>query len=118
MSFPVTTLSLLRTAVGLSSLILPAQTSRLFYIPPSDSSILARLFGSRDLVLGLYLYLSRTDDSKTRRTALLLGMTVDAIDVLSTVACVLQGELGWEAATAAGGGAIAAIGLGWWGLSK
>ncbi|KAL9626996.1 MAG: hypothetical protein Q9164_007735, partial [Protoblastenia rupestris] len=80
MSFPVLTLSLLRVTIGLSSLILPTQTSRLFYVPPSDSSILARLFGSRELVLGLYLYLSRTDDSKTRRTALLLGIAVDAID--------------------------------------
>lgn len=44
-------------AAGVTSLIVPRQVGPLFGVPMApEASILARLFGSRDLVLGAYLW--------------------------------------------------------------
>lgn len=117
MSLTILALSVLRSTVGITSLLLPTLASRIFYIPASTSGIMFRLFGSRDLVLGSYLFLARNGVSvEARRTALLLGMVVDGIDVLSTVVCMMQGELGWQAGVWVGAGALMFVAMGWWGL--
>ena len=47
----------MRMAAGLTALVAPRQTVPLFGLAMStESSMLARLFGSRDLVLGYYLW--------------------------------------------------------------
>jgi len=51
------TISVMRMAAGVSTLIVPRQVGPLFGLAMSpESSLLARLFGSRDFVLGAYLW--------------------------------------------------------------
>ncbi|KEF62913.1 uncharacterized protein A1O9_00887 [Exophiala aquamarina CBS 119918] len=53
----IKTLSVMRMAAGLSTLIVPRQVGPLFGLAMSpESSLLARLFGSRDFVVGAYLW--------------------------------------------------------------
>jgi hypothetical protein len=62
------TISALRIAAGLTSLIVPRQIGPLFGVPMApEASILARLFGSRDLVLGAYLWKTVSEWDATRR---------------------------------------------------
>ncbi|KAK5057470.1 hypothetical protein LTR84_011470 [Exophiala bonariae] len=51
------TISVLRMAAGVSTLIVPHRVGPLFGLTIGpDASVVARLFGSRDFILGAYLY--------------------------------------------------------------
>jgi hypothetical protein len=126
-------LSLSRFAVGTSCLIFPATAFTAFLLPPPGShTTIARLFGARDAVLGAYLwYASRTShgvistspvkavdiDREKRKwrlkEALLLGIIVDSIDVMSSAACVLEGNLEPRQWPLIGGGAVLFVFLAW-----
>jgi hypothetical protein len=156
-------LSSARILVGTGCLLLPAHSAVLAGASPAGTSaaavnVIARLFGSRDLVLGGYLWvaLSKYDrklegiventiipgGSKEReplaavksndgplgenkhdvgevqhlRAALWLGLTCDVIDVVSTLFCVVDAEMGTRGMVIATGGAVLLATLGAMGL--
>lgn len=56
-SIVLKTISILRVAAGVSSLIVPRHVGPLFGLPMGpEASVFARLFGARDFVLGAYLW--------------------------------------------------------------
>jgi Ca2+/Na+ antiporter len=131
-----TLLSLSRFSVGAFSLIFPATACTTFLLPPPGShTTIARLFGARDAVLGAYLwYASRaspeaassTSSAKTGeikrekrkwrlKEALLLGAVIDSLDVISSTACVLEGNLEPGQWPLIGGGAALFVFLAWLG---
>jgi len=66
-SLTLKTLSILRMLVGSSTLLLPRQIAPVFGIPISpEATIIARLFGIRDFVLGAYLWKVVRDWDATR----------------------------------------------------
>ncbi|KAI9832698.1 MAG: hypothetical protein M1826_001255 [Phylliscum demangeonii] len=101
----------IRGLVGISCLLWPGLTSRVVMLPLETASdtILFRLFGSRDLVVAWLLYASPTPDE--RRRALIAGAVVDAIDVCSSAACILEGNMGLGPAITVGAGALSLVGL-------
>lgn len=106
-----------RSVIGIASLLVPHITTTFFQIPLSTSStIVLRLFGSRDLGLVALVWMAKSEEA--RRTALLIGILVDSIDVLSTAACMLEGNLDLIPAAWVGGGAAGLVGLALLGLRR
>jgi hypothetical protein len=128
-----------RILVGGSLLILPRMTSPFFGIPlTSQTVVLARLFGSRDLVLGglLWSTASRAVSSASSssslgftgvgggwdhvggiKSLLVAGLVVDGLDVCSCLFGVLDGTIKGRTIPWIGGGAAAFVGLGLLGLT-
>jgi hypothetical protein len=80
-----------RVAIGGVAVAAPDLGVKLFRLDPAANPQLpymARLFGSREIVLGAATLLAR---GKTRRNLILAGVAVDAAD---TAAAVLAGEDG------------------------
>jgi hypothetical protein len=106
--------SIVRMAVGGSCVVVPQLACQALHVPFASSSALGwRLFGSRDFILGAYLWLAKDANP---RTALLLGLAVDSIDVSSATACFLEGNVGWEPLVSVGAGAAVFVCLGLAGL--
>ena len=105
-----------RLLVGIGSLLVPKTTANVFLIPASPSSIIFRLFGARDAVLGGLLW--SADTEALSRQALMIGAMIDAVDVVSTVACMLGEGLELGPAVTVGGGAALFLSLGLWGLQN
>ena len=92
-TLPLTLLSTLRIGVGSVSFLLPSFTcSTLFYPVPATSLLAVRLFGCRDLALGVLLATAKSPEA--RRRAVLAGVAVDALDVVACVWGYGSGELG------------------------
>lgn len=126
----IRTIAVLRLSLGSASLTVPHSAIPLFGIPlTSDSAILARLFGIRELVLGGLLWAARPHSDAARkntsldvdrgqelRRVLLAGLVVDAVDVCSCAVGALNGTLDGPAIGLVGGGALVAVALGLLGL--
>ncbi|KWU46230.1 hypothetical protein RHOSPDRAFT_32228 [Rhodotorula sp. JG-1b] len=108
MSLATTTLSVLHITVGASALLAPSFTAAFFGLVPAASSLfVTRLFGSRDLALGLAVWAtsgaagtrdrdrpaagSRTKNE--RRGALWIANLVNAIDIVSCVWSYYEGSI-------------------------
>lgn len=119
-TFIVRTLAIARTLVGVSLLAVPTLTARTFFLPVSGSSaLILRLCGARDAALGGLLWSSSSATSQSAdpvRTALLTGAVVDAIDLVSVGACLLDGSVTTAPAATVGGGAAVFLAAGLWGL--
>ena len=114
--FSTTLLAALRIAVGGSTLVLPLQASALFGVPMApENKIMARLFGIRDLVLGVLLWTSR-GESEILRRAMWAGLVIDAVDVCSCAFGVLDGTVRNRAILSVGAGALSFVGLALLGL--
>ncbi|BGP55176.1 hypothetical protein JCM8202_006353 [Rhodotorula sphaerocarpa] len=135
-----TLLSVLHVTVGASSLLAPSWTASLFGLVPSPSArFVTRLFGSRDLALGLaILSTKRTSSlnsaganantagrirsragaalSDSARGALLAANWINGLDVVSSLVCWLQGDIGETAFLLGGPGAAFLLALGVWSL--
>ena len=85
-------ISLGRIFAGALSWASPQLSSRVFLLggsaPDGRASLLARLFGVRDLALGLALQHPSAD---VRKVALQAGVAIDSADVLATVLAVREG---------------------------
>lgn len=82
-----------RLLVGLSALLITDPIMGLFRIPTSSATTYPfRLFGVRDAVIAGLLWTANTPDQLKR--ALLAGTLVDGIDLISTCAGFLSGDLG------------------------
>jgi hypothetical protein len=82
---PVIGLSLGRIAVGAVSFARPGLAATMFGLDLEDEpqgTVLARLFGSREIVLGTATLLAR---GKTRRNLVLAGIGVDLADAVTGV---------------------------------
>ena len=98
-------------------LLLPQQASAFYGLPIApESKLMGRLFGVRDLVLGLLLWTSRGESGCELQRALWAGLVVDAIDVCSCALGVLDGTVGERAVLCVGAGALSFAGLGVLGL--
>lgn len=112
LSTPATVLSGLRLAVGVSSWATPNLAAQAFGLKPEDNPAgpyLARLFGIRDVVLGIGPGLT-TD--KARRQWLQAGLVCDVADIAAAALAGRSGGLSRTSAILAGGTAAVAVGLG------
>lgn len=120
--------------LGLSCLLIPTKTSSLFAIPlPVSAAVYTRLFGVRDLLLGLATF--RTFYSLRKRSRvdatgsfvsdkghaglkmlLWAGLVLDVVDMESCAFEYWRGGLGMEGLFRLGGGAFAAVVVGYLGL--
>jgi hypothetical protein len=102
----------LRLTLGVVAYVAPSTAARIFGIDPDESPAMesaVRLFGARELALGLGLVGA---ESIGGRRWLALGLVVDSLDVL-TVALGARGHrLGRHTVIVGGGLASVAVGLG------
>jgi hypothetical protein len=108
----VRNLSMLRLAIGAGAWLTPNVASRLFGLDPSSNpqgAYLGRLFGVRDIALGLGTMQSTGD---ARRRWLTLGVVCDAADTAAALFGRRGGYLSGFTALSAGATAAAATALG------
>jgi hypothetical protein len=119
MAFALQALAALRIGVGSASFLLPSLTTNvLFYHLPASSLLSVRLFGCRDLLLGVLLWTAKTPEA--RRRAVMAGAAVDALDVVACAWAYLGGEIDVMPALSFGGGAVSFLtlaALGWKGAA-
>lgn len=119
MSLSTTTLSVLHLTVGASAILAPAFTAAFFGLAPAPSALfITRLFGSRDLALGLALWATtRAANRKAeRRGALWVANLVNGLDVVSSVWSYFEGNINTAGLLWGAPGAAALLGLGLLGL--
>jgi hypothetical protein len=113
---PVTGLSLGRIAVGTVALADPNLAGKLFQLDPAANqqlSYVTRLFGSREVALGLATLVAR---GKTRRNLVLLGVLVDAADAGTGYLGIQEGVVSKQTGGALIGPAVGAVLAGLLGL--
>lgn len=101
-----------RIVIGVSSWLTPRVAGRLFGLDAKanpQSPYLARLFGVRDIALGLGVLASEGD---ARRRMLVAGMACDGADALAGVAGGARGYLPKFTSLLVTGVALSAVGLG------
>ena len=111
-SSPGQSLAGVRIAIGIGALVAPRLIAKLFGFDPEknpQSSYFARLFGIRDIVLGVGT-LRTTGPS--RRLWWQLGIATDATDVASAVLGHKDGSMSTVTTALAAGTAAMATGLG------
>lgn len=120
--YAIKTLSWARIATGVACLAAPRFTCALFkWNIPAESSLLVRMVGARDAVLGELLITAEDKHAhdggqRELRRALWTNMAADVVDVGSVVYAVAMGHVGRATGGLFGAGAVAFIGLGAWGL--
>jgi hypothetical protein len=90
---PALGLAAARVAIGGVAVAAPDVGTRLFRLDPAGNpqlAYLARLFGSREVVLGAAVLLAR---GKTRRNLVLAGVGVDAADAAAAVLASEDGSV-------------------------
>jgi hypothetical protein len=90
---PITGLAYGRITIGTISLLSPKLAARLFLLDPKTNPqlpYLGRLFGSREIALGV-ITLAAPDD--VRRRLIQVGVAVDAADALTGIASVVSGSV-------------------------
>lgn len=100
----------LRLTLGVASYAVPSNAARLFGIDPEESPAMdsaVRLFGARELALGLGLI---GNAGVTRWLA--LGVMSDGLDVLTVVLGARERRLSAHTVIVGGGLAVAAVALG------
>ena len=102
----------LRVVIGAGSFLTPRLSGRAFGLDPDANpqlSLMARLFGVRDLALGVGVL---TTEGEARRRWLQLGLVCDAADAAAGLIAGRNGEIGPFATVVLTGAAIAGVGLG------
>jgi hypothetical protein len=106
---PVTGLALGRIAVGVVALGSPPLAARLLRLDVADNPqlpYLSRLFGSREIALGLLTLLA---SGTARRNLVLAGIAVDAADAATGVLGVREGHVSKATAAALAVPAVGAV---------
>jgi uncharacterized protein DUF4267 len=115
---PVIGLSLGRIAVGATALANPVLAARLFQLDPVTNPqvpYVTRLFGSREVALGVATLLAR---GKAQRGLIGLGILVDGADAATGYLAMQDGSVSRKTALALIGPAVGAVGSGLFGLLK
>ncbi|MDI6908285.1 DUF4267 domain-containing protein [Nocardioides sp.] len=115
---PVIGLSLGRVAVGTVALANPDLAAKLFQLDPATNPqlpYLTRLFGSREIALGLITLLAR---DKSRRNLVLAGILVDGADAATGYLAMQEGTVSKRTALTLIVPAVGAIGSGISGLFR
>ena len=123
-------MAMLRLVVGGGSLVLPTLAGTFSGIAPRSNTVtMTRLFGVRDFALALALLTAQRQDSqplpllaagearRNLRRVLWIGILVDAVDMCSCVAGVVDGSIDVLGMWTLGGGALAFVCAGIAGLS-
>jgi len=97
-----------RALVGLASWTAPDTAVRAFGIDPARSDrFVGRLFGARDLALGVSLLAA---DARHLRAAAGIGVAIDTVDAIAGLDEYRRGTLStWALASGAGGAALFAV---------
>lgn len=109
---PVIGLSLGRIAVGAVAFARPDLAGRLLQLDTEQNPqlpYLSRLFGSREVVLGLVTLLAR---GRSRRNLVLAGIAVDAADAATGYLGIKEGTVSQKAAVGLIVPAVGALGSG------
>ena len=115
---PVTGLSLGRVAVGAVALADPARAAQMLQLDPATSPqvpYVTRLFGSREIALGLATLLA---SGATRRNLVLLGIFVDAADAATAVLATQEKQVSSKAGASMAVPAAGAVVSGLLGLRR
>jgi len=91
---PITGLAYGRIAVGTVSLLSPKLAARLFLLDPDSNPqlpYLGRLFGSREIALGMITLAA--PDGEARRRLIQVGVAVDAADALTGIVSAASGSV-------------------------
>lgn len=115
---PVTGLALGRIAIGALALGNPPLAGKLFQLDVENNPqlpYLSRLFGSRDLVLGLLTLLA---GGRSRRHLVLAGIAIDAADAATGILGVREGYLSRTTGVALTGPAVGGVLAGLAGLRR
>jgi hypothetical protein len=102
----------LRVVIGLLALVAPRLASKIFGLDAAgnpQAPYLARLFGVRDIALGVGALASK---GEARRTWVLLGIGVDATDAVSATLAGRDGSVSGVTAAKLAAPAVAAVALG------
>ena len=91
-----TQMAIIRISIGGFALVATGLARVVFRLPQADDSpatrVLARLFGIRNVVLGLITLSLRDSDAATRRRVYQLNAVVDAVDVAVLSWPILKGD--------------------------
>lgn len=115
---PVIGLSFGRVAIGTVALANPDLATKLFRLDPATNPqlpYLTRLFGSREIALGLITLLAR---GKTQRNVVLAGILVDAADAATGYLAMQEGTVSKKTALTLIAPAVGAVGSGISGLFR
>lgn len=103
-------LALTRSAIGAIAWLAPDQAATMFGLRREQSSgYIMRLFGMRDLALGLALLFA---PARSVRAVAVAGLAVDTADAVSGVLEGQRGAMDRKATTLATAGAVSAVVLG------
>ncbi len=113
---PISGLAAGRIAIGSLSMLAPRLTAKMFLLDPAANQqlpIMTRLFGSREIALGV---LTLASSGAARRQLVQVGVAVDSADVFTGLAAALSGGVPKTtgllfAAAAAGAAAAGVLGL-------
>lgn len=110
-STPVTALAALRTAVGVGAWLAPRTTGKLFglAVDSAEAVLMARLFGVRDVALGLA---TLQTDGAARRTLVQAGIACDVLDAAAAALGARRGGIGRLSAAAVAAVALTAAATG------
>lgn len=115
---PVIGLSLGRIAVGSAAVASPELAARMFQLDPVTNPqvpYVTRLFGSREVALGLATLMAR---GKARRGLIGLGVLVDAADAATGYLAMQDGSVSRRTAMTLIAPAVGAVGSGLVGMVK
>jgi hypothetical protein len=115
---PVTGLSVGRIAVGATAVANPQLAARMFQLDPTANPQLPytmRLFGSREVALGLITLVAR---GKARRAVIGAGVLVDVADAATGYLAMQDGSVSRKTAMTLIGPALGAVGSGVLGLLR
>jgi Domain of unknown function (DUF4267) len=115
---PVIGLSLGRIAIGSAALANPELAARMFQLDPASNPQLPyviRLFGSREVALGLVTLVSR---GRAQRGLLGVGILVDAADGATGYLAMQDGSVSRKTAMTLVAPAVGAVGSGLLGLLR
>ncbi|MGU3435891.1 hypothetical protein ACNHUS_23075 [Actinomycetes bacterium M1A6_2h] len=115
---PLLAMSVLRSSAGAISWVSPKNSWRVFGLgpmsEPGSAGGVTRLFGVRDLALGVALQHRNPD---VRRASIQAGMVIDVADVAASLLAYRAGAPGRSLLGVAAGASLF-VGLGAWGLRE
>ena len=106
---PITGLAYGRIVFGALSLVSPSLAARLFLLDPKTNpqlSYMGRMFGSRELALGV---MTLASSGATRRRLVQLGVAVDGADAYTGIVTAASGAVPKKAAVLLSVAAAAAV---------